>query len=292
MLKKAIIIGIGTVVGMSLWADFTTDYQAALKFYNEAKNAEAQQAFVKLAEQAPNPKSKAECLAYAAKAFGRDNTKYDVAIETAKKIEVKGISVTTQMGIMADNGKHAELVEAFKDEDFSAWPEVNQMQGYSLRGYSESLIGQNDAAKKDLTKAVELSGSDLQTKIIALGALANVYSAMNDYDNVVQTSKQIFEMKQFNGFWPYLRAVIVCANAQLAQGKFDDALATMKLLDHMKEGTHRCNALIVYGDIYAAQGKKDDAVAKYKEAAGMTGQGEIIDGLPAHAQKKLDEMGK
>jgi predicted negative regulator of RcsB-dependent stress response len=292
MLKKAIIFGIVVSMGMSLWADFSTDFQSALKLYNEVKNKEAQAAFEKLAAAAPTPKSKAECLSYAAKTIARDTTQYSVAIEKAKKIEIKGISATTQMSIMQDNSKLAELFDAFKDEDFSTWPDAYQQPAYTMRGNAASIIGQSEAAKKDLTKAIELAGSDLQAKIIAMGALNDLYTRAKDYDNVITTSKQIFEMKEYNGFWPYLMAVFHCSNAQLAQGKFDDALATLKLIEHMKEGMYKCEALIIYGDIYLAQGKKDDAAAKYKEAAGMNGASEVSNGLPAVAQKRLQDMGR
>jgi tetratricopeptide (TPR) repeat protein len=292
MIKKLLIAGTLVIIASGLMADFPDDFQAAKKLFDTSKNKEAQESFEKLAAAAPTPKSKAECLAYAAKALGRDKTQYDAAIEAAKKIEVKEISATTQMSLMTDNRKFKELLDIFKDEDFGKFPEAYQQQAYYMRGYAERSLGQSDAAKKDFIKAVETSGSDLSVKIIALAALDDVYFQAKDYDSVVKTSKQVFELKGFNNSWCYLVPVLNCANAQVAQGKLDDALETIKLIDHMKTGVYRCQALVLFGDIYAAQGKKEEAAKNYSEAAGMKGQSGIQDYLPAQAQKKLDELGK
>jgi tetratricopeptide (TPR) repeat protein len=292
MIRKLLLAISAFAMASALMADFPDDFQAARKFFDTGKNKEAQEFFEKLAASAPTPKNKAECLSYAAKALGRDKTQYDAAIEAAKKIEVKEISISTQMSLMIDSRKFKELLDAFKDEDFGKFPEVYQQQTYYMRGYAERQLGQSDAAKKDFIKAVETAGSDSSVKINALAALDDVYFQAKDYENVVKTSKQVFELKGFNNSWCYLVPVLNCANAQVAQGKLDDALETMKLLDHMNSGVYRCQALVLLGDIYAAQGKKDEAAKNYNEAAGMKGQSGIQDYLPAQAQKKKEELGK
>lgn len=292
MRKKLFCIGSLIILAFELMADFPTDFQEAKKLFDTRKNTDAQEVFQKLATTAPTPKSKAECLSYAAKALGRDKMQYDAAMESAKKIEIREISIITQLDIMQENRKFKELFDSFKDEDFSKWPEICQLQAYTIRGCTERIIGQYDAAKKDLIKAIEISGSDLRSKIIAQGALNDVYFQTKDYENIIKNSKQIFELKQFSGFFPYLTAVLLCAQAQVFQGKLNDALETMKLIDHMKTGVYKCQALIVYGDIYARQGKKDEASAKYKEAIAMKGQNGIADFFINQAQKKLEAVDK
>ncbi len=292
MTRKLLITGSLIALAFELMADFPTDFQEAKKLFDAKRNIESQEAFEKIAATAPTPKSKSECLSYAAKAIGRDKSKYDLAIEAAKKIEIKEVSITTQMNIMQENLKFKEVFDTFKDEDFSTWQEVYQLQAYSIRGRAGQLTGQNDAAKKDLLNAVKTAGSDMQAKINALTSLKDAYGQTKDYDNVIRTSKQIFEMNGFKGQWTYLTAVLSCANAQLAQGKPDEALETMKLMDNIKDGVYKCMALIVYGDIYVAQGKKDEAAAKYKEAMATKGQTGVHDMYIAQAQKKLEALGK
>ena len=292
MIRKLLITGSLIALAFELMADFSTDFQEAKKLFDTKRNMESQEAFEKIAATAPTPKSKSECLSYAAKAIGRNKAKYDLAIEAAKKIEIKEVSITTQMNIMQENLKFKEVFDTFKDEDFSTWQEVYQLQAYSIRGQAGQLTGQNDAAKKDLLKAVKIAGSDMQAKINALTYLKDAYGQTKDYDNVIRTSKQIFEMNGFKGQWTYLTAVLSCANAQLAQGKPDEALETMKLMDNIKDGVYKCMALIVYGDIYVAQGKKDEAAAKYKEAMATKGQTGVNDTYIAQAQKKLEALGK
>ena len=292
MRKKFLITGTLVALAFELMADFPVDFQEAQKLFGANKNQEAREAFEKLAAMAPTPKSKAECLSYAAEALGRDKTQYDAAVEAAKKIGIKEISITTQMRIMQKNDKNKDLFETFKDEDFNGWTDIYQQQAYGMRGAAERYMGQYEAAKKDLIKAIEASGSDLQSKITALSHINNVYMQIKDYDNVVDTSKKIFELKQFKGQWTYLSAILICAKAQTAQGKLDDALETMKLTENLpdfKGGVYKCQALIVYGDIYAAQGKKEEAAASYKEAAEMKGPSYFP---TQEAQKKLEALGK
>ncbi len=292
MIRKLLLAVSLVAMASTLMADFPDDFQAARKLFDTGKNKEAQESFEKLAASAPTPKNKAECLSYAAKALGRDKTQYDAAIEAAKKIELREISATTQMAIMQDGRKFKEMLEVFKDEDFSKWPETYQQQASYMRGRAELGFGQYDAAKADLEKAVETSGSDAWSKITALAALNDVYAQTNDYDRLLKTSGQIFAIKQFNSSWAYISPVFICAKAQMGKGKPEDALETLKLLAHLKSGAYRCQALVLLGDIYAAQDKKDEAAKNYKEAADMKGQPGVQEALPAEAQKKLEELGK
>ena len=124
MMKKLLIIGSLIALAFELMADFPTDFQEAKKLFDAKRNQESQEAFEKLAAAAPTTKSKSECLSYAAKAIGRDKAKYDLAIEAAKKIEIREISIITQMSIMQENRRFKEIFDAFKDEDFSTWKEA------------------------------------------------------------------------------------------------------------------------------------------------------------------------
>ena len=74
------IIGIGFFPALTIAADFPGDFKSALELYNKKEYAQAQEAFLKLAEAAPTPKSKSECLAYAASSLGRQG-QYDRALE-------------------------------------------------------------------------------------------------------------------------------------------------------------------------------------------------------------------
>ena len=79
--------------------DKETIFERAEALYAEKEYQEAHEAFLKLSEAAPTPKSKAQCQAWAALSLNRQD-QYEQAIELAKKIEIKPVSVHCQMEIM------------------------------------------------------------------------------------------------------------------------------------------------------------------------------------------------
>lgn len=267
MLKKAIIIGLGTFLTISLWADFLGDFTAATDLYGKQKYQEAQEAFVKLADSAPTPKSKAECLAYAAASLSRQK-KYDEALDLAKKIAVKPISINCQMEIMLQNEKRKELIGAFKDEDISAWPDYIIQKGFFNRGTAyANLTDLKQNAAKDLEKAVENAGSDERLRITALHVLGNAYLSLKDDQKALDNFQKVSSLKGWNNYWRYYSSVLSGTEILIRQAKYDDALAELKKIDISKtSGDWKFLTLQAYGDIYVAQGQKDEGIAKYREA--------------------------
>ena len=157
MLSRTVIIGIWTCLSVTALADLPDDFMAALALYNSKKYAQAHEAFLKVAEIAPTPKSKAQSLAYAASSLSRQD-QYEQATGLAKSIAVRPISINCRMEIMLAHQKFGELVEAFKDEDISAWPDYIIHRGFYNRGTAYARTrGNTQAATNDLEKAVETS---------------------------------------------------------------------------------------------------------------------------------------
>ncbi|MEI6422308.1 MAG: tetratricopeptide repeat protein [Lentisphaerota bacterium] len=268
MLKKTIFVGIGAFFAINLWADFTADFQAAVKLYNEQKNTEAQVSFAKLAEVAPSPKEKAESMAYAALCLNRQK-KYDDAIGLANKIEIKPVSINCRMDIMFENNRSKELVDAFKNEDISAWPDYCIHNGYYKRGMAYRSCGDAANAAKDLEKAVESAKTD-ERKMISLSDLGDVCRTLKDDQKALDAYQKASAMSGWKGFYAHYNAVINGADILSRQGKYDEALAELQKIDLPKaEGYWKFQSLKAYGSFYELQDKKDEALAKYKEALGV-----------------------
>lgn len=261
------VFGLGTCMGFSLMADYAADFKAALDLFGKGKNQEAQEAFVKLADSAPAPDSKAECLSYAAYGLGKMK-KYDEAIALAKKIEVKPISINCQMGIMLENQKFKELVEAFKDEDIDSWPEGSRGEGFFRRGSAYSRLKDYEAAVKDMEKSVGCKLDERSKAAFQIGLGSNYVMLKNDEKALDAFLKA--QAASGNGRSHFYTSTIARAGILSGQKKFDEALADLQKIDISKAiGYWKFESLKAFGEVYEAQGKKDEAIAKYREAIGV-----------------------
>jgi len=267
MLSKTVIIGIATGFNITALADLPDDFMAALALYNSKKYEQAHEAFLKVAEIAPTPRSKARSLAYAASSLSRQD-QYERAIELAKSIAVTPISINCQMEIMLAHQKFGELVEAFKDEDISAWPDDIIHRGFYNRGTAYARTrGKTQAAMNDLEKAVETSDTTGFFQVRALNELARLYRALKQDDKALKAHRRALADTACKGLYSYYDSGINAARILLARGKHDEALVELRKLDPLPPaGIWRFSALEMSGDIYAAQGKKDRAIIRYKEA--------------------------
>ena len=267
------IIGIGFFPALTIAADFPGDFKSALELYNKKEYAQAQEAFLKLAEAAPTPKSKSECLAYAASSLGRQG-QYDRALELAKKIELKPVSINCQMEIMLENKKYKELVAAFGNEDISSWPDWIIHRGFYNRGTAERLAGNLEAAAADLEKAVENSDTAGQFQVQAAHELAGVCRALKNDVKELAAHRVVLSQKP-GRIYIYYPSCLAAAGILLRQGKHDAALAELKLFDPLPSdgptAPYKARALELAGDINAARGMKDEAFAKYREALKIKG---------------------
>ena len=269
MLKKTIFFGIGICLSLNMLAEQGVDWKTAIALYNQGKHQEAQEIFVKLADAAATPQAKADSLCYVAFCLN-GRKKYDEALEAAKKIEFRPVSVNTQMIIMGTKPK--EIIEAFKDEDFSGWPESIKGEGYYRRGYSYSKLQNTDAAIKDLEKSVEFYPED--KKLLPLGTLAGIYEVMKDDQKALDTHLKIQALASSKAtaftINSYNNSTSACASILKRQGKYDDAVAELQKIDLEKSnGALKFQILKSFGEIYEVQGKKSEAIAKYKEAVAV-----------------------
>lgn len=271
MLKRTMISGIATGFAVTVLAGLPGDFEAALALYHQKEYQPAHQAFLKVADIAPTRKSKAQCLAYAALSLGRLK-QYEQAIELARKIEDRPISINCQMDIMLEHQKFEELIEAFKDEGISAWPDHIIHRGFYNRGTAyRRTAGNGQAAASDLEKAVEHSDTTGHFQERALNELGALYQALKDDVKALDAHRRVLAAGT-KGLYTHYGSGISAASILLTQGKYGEALTELRKLDPLPpSGIWRFRALELYGDVYAGQGKKSEAAAKYREAAQMKG---------------------
>jgi len=274
-------------ISMNLLADFPSDFKAAKEQYTRQENQQAHEAFLKLADAAPTPKSKAQCQAWAALALARQG-QCDQAIELAKKIELKPVAIHCRMEIMLENKKFKDLIEAFKDEDIGAWPDYLVHHGFYKRGSAYRAAGDNQSAAGDLEKAVENGVTSDRFLAVAWGDLGGVYLALKQDDKALNAFRQIETVTTDRTSYIFPSAILNITGILIRQGKPDEAITELKKLDLSKSsGTYKFQILKAYGDIYLGQGKKDEATAQYKEALTVTNAPKsYLDDLT----KKLNEI--
>ena len=284
MLKKAVVLGTIMVLGSTLMADFITDFQDAQKLMVQKKNVEAQEAFMKISEAAPNTLIKEKCLAYAATALSNEK-KYDEALALAKSITDKPISINCQMEIYLanrDSGKLKDAVEAFKGEDIAAWPDNIDYKGFWNRGQVGFYTKNYEDAAKDLNLAAENAGSDAMLKLYALNLLGSTWLALKDEQKALDAYKQAAGSNYGKGNWAQIDSAIQAAKILTKQAKYDEALKIFELNDKVTTGVWGFKYLEAYGDLLKAQGKEKEANEKYDAAL-------ALDGVQAGWVKNLKE---
>ncbi len=273
MLKKTVVFGITLALGVNVMADFIGDFQEAQTLLTQKKNVEAKDAFMKLSETASNAEIKARCLAFAATALGNDK-KFDEALELAKTITDKPISINCQIEIyMANrtNGRLKDLLDLFKGEDIAAWPDNMNYKGFWNRGQASFYTGNFEDALKDLNLAAENAGSDTVIKSQVFNLLGATYVSLKDEQKALYAYNQVIALNYDNGFYVQIDSVIQAAKILTRQAKYAEALKTLKLNDKITTGVWGFRNLEAYGDLLKAQGKEEEANEKYDEALTLEG---------------------
>ena len=147
------------------WADKAiARLNAAEALVKAGKDAEALSAYAKLAEQTPmEARLKSDVLERAVSCADRLND-YKKAMELAKRIPLKPLSIRRQMALMAKRGEFAELLDAFADRPghgapHLSWfcPETEMLLAdalyYRATAYAET--GDLDAAERELRTMVD-----------------------------------------------------------------------------------------------------------------------------------------
>ena len=244
--------------------------RAAQNLFAKKDYAGAQKALDELTETAPTPAAGADCISLSAIALAYQD-QYEAALQKAGTLAEPPMADYTRMEIMTVAGKQAELVAAYKETDFSVWPEKIAYQGFLLRGNAYQKLADNQTAVKDLAQAVEQPGASPTFRVETLNRVGGLYAGLEQPEQALAAYQQAMAIvedpkQKTKGPSEYPLAIMGAARVLLAQGKPDDAVAMLAKYDPSQSKSYGLRVLETAGDILAGQGNKDAARAKYEDA--------------------------
>jgi len=268
MLKRAIRIAIVLSCSLSVFADYVSDREAAVKLVKGRKYEEALAAFKKMSEGKVTDFQESDALEQAALCLNALK-RYSEAMKIAKTIPIEPMSKTMQMRILSSSRKCKELHTRFKDQDIDAWPDHVKAHAFTTRGKCAARVKDAKLAVADLTKALAYTTKS-NDKGNLLNALGGVYrDLVKDDDKAIEVYRRTFRESHT---YKQSHAAIAVAGILLRRGKPEDAQKELRRIDHKKmRGYWRAVMLAAHGRVLAAMGKKEKAIAHYAEAMKVKG---------------------
>lgn len=179
--------------------------------------------------------------------------------------------------LLLAEAKLADALEAFKK---AAKLEPKRATTWSRIGYIQALLGDRDAARISLTKALELNPKDYN----ALEAVGDLELKAGKLDVAVQRYLQASEASPD----PLKAELVMRAVEELARGGLgDQALAALE--EAVKKGIKSVPLLSELGDRLVQQGRLNDALAAYTEAAKASKDDPTLWELVGELDVKLDK---
>ncbi len=245
-----------------------TDYliasRAAAALQRQGKDEESLASYVALAEGDVTDLQKSVALEHAAESARRLGD-FDRAQKLADRIPIEAVASTVRMQNLLHQRKAAEVVAQFGSEDIDAWPFWERGDGYFVRGRAYTVIGAGKEAEADLTRALEWTSDTRIRRSIQLALGGNRERHLEDDDGAFEAYRQILEPRRTLGAADEFRAVQGMARILSRRGKFDEALAALRLVDIGKlRGYWRGSMLLALGETLSAAGRKDEAIREYR----------------------------
>ncbi|MCE9607692.1 MAG: DUF4838 domain-containing protein [Planctomycetia bacterium] len=245
-------------------ADYLEATRIAADFARQGKRDEALAAYTAAAEGKINDFQKSAALEEAA-ATARALRRYDVADQLTARIPIEAVKKSVRMRSLLDQAQVAEVIAQFGTEDIDAWPFWKAGDGYFNRGLAYAINKSGKEAELDLTRALEWTSDprlrDGIRQVLAGNRENNLKddtAALSAYRQTVDSTPQLRSAEHYT-------AVAGVARILTKQGKFDEALATLKKLDIEKiGGSWHGSLLIAQGNTLQAAGRKDEALTVYK----------------------------
>jgi len=263
--------------------------RAASELMRGRKYQEALTAYVELAAGAKVTKfQKSDALQQAA-LCARSLKDYSQAEKLAGQIPLDAVAKTVRMENLLAQRKFDTVIEQFGGEDFSRWPFWQTGAGAFARAKAYVFTKAGEKAEADLQTAVELT-ADTRIRTNILAAMGgNRETNLHDDNAALAAYRQNYESKKSIGAADEFRSVINAARILTRQGKFDTALATLKLVNTERiRGYWRNATLLTLGETLSAASRKQEAQAAYKKILTDTTASKTH---RQAAQKALAELG-
>jgi len=180
------------------------------------------------------------------------------AADIIRRIPVESVKQTAQMQSLLAQGKAAELISQFADEDFTQWPFWKRGDGYQLRGRAFYIAKAGTQAEADLVQALKWISEPRTRDSLLLIIAQNRERNLADDDGAFEAYHAIVAGRERIGGADEFGALQGIASIQTRRGQYDEALSTLNRsnLDKL-QGTWRENILKSIETVKQAQ--RDDA---------------------------------
>jgi len=272
----------------ALGGNFAQDFQSARKLHSSGKAAEAEGAFVALAEQKVSNRATDESLAQAA-ACALAQKKYDKAMEYAGKIADAPLSKFCRISILRNQRRWDEILALCKGEDIETWPDALIYDALLWRGRAYAVKQDGPNAEKDFIGAVRHTVL-ADNKAFAYQFLGDLYrDVRKDEQKALDAYGEAVKLGDAIPVRRLAAAAIARARLLAAHGKGAEALAELGRLkaDQMKDPYWRCAIQMCHAEILEGMGRTADALARYKTVVSYDNAPDTFLGA---AKKKIEAI--
>jgi len=251
-------------LGAAAAADFTDDFQNALRLYDAGKPAEAYAGFMALAGRAPTAGSKSDALRYAvlsainARQFGK-------AEELLTQIPRESTGKLCRMNLLLARGQAQELIDRFKNEDLTEWSDFHIYDALVARGQAYRRLQRYAEAIEDFTKAEEFTLTPMKQAHL-LNQTAGALLDAGEDGRALAACRRMEAISSLKGCGITSGAASSAARILAKRGRYEEASKELDRIPPAKSGYWRAQPLMVRAEILTAQERKADAIAKYREA--------------------------
>lgn len=189
---------------------------------------------------------------------------YSQAEKLAGQIPLKAVAKTVRAENLLAQRQFDTVIEQFGDEDFNSWPFWQTGAGAFARAKAYISTKAGEKAESDLKIALELtSDTRIRTNILATMG-GNREANLHDDNAALAAYRQNYESKNNIGAADEFRSVINAARILTRQGKFDSALAILKLVNtETIRGYWRGEILLTLGETLSTAGRAPEAQAAF-----------------------------
>lgn len=276
-------------------ADSTvTDYliasRDAEKLLRQRKITEALSAFLTLAtDERLTDLQKSDTLQRAANCTRRLKN-FDQAEKIANQIPLEAVAKTVRMENLLAQRKFGEIINQFSEENFHKWPFWQAGAGAFARARAFVSTKAGDKAESDLKTALELTSDSRMLTRILLTMGGNRETNLQNDAAALEAYRQNFESVTRIGSADQFQSVQAAARILTRQGKFDEALKTLRRTNIEKlNGFWRHSMLLALGDTLAANDQKKQALQAYEK---VLQEESISAGHRREAQKQIERLKK
>ncbi|MCA9049274.1 MAG: DUF4838 domain-containing protein [Planctomycetaceae bacterium] len=236
--------------------------------YQQASQQHSPTAFLSLLDDSKNAGNSTRALTDFQKSAALEQAallaKEDAA-EIISRIPLPAVRKAAEMHQLLANGRAAELVAGFADDDLTAWPFWKRGVGYHLRGRAQYLLKQGAEAEHDLLSALRWTSESRKRDAILLTLALNREHNLHSDEDALPAFQSIVADRTRIGSSDEYSALQGIARIQTRRGNHTAALAALNRADPQQlTGTWKGNILLSIGDVQQAAGHSAEAELAFR----------------------------